>query len=58
VRELRWELGWTLIPLGLFLAVFLGSEHLYFTLYSPPAGAMPVYVIGKQYPLLYLVART
>ena len=49
VRQLRWELGWTLIPLALFLAIFVWAAWLYFILYTPPGDAMPVYVVGKQW---------
>jgi cytochrome c oxidase subunit 2 len=45
----RWELGWSLIPLALFLGIFAWSARLYFTLYEPPDGALPVYVVAKQW---------
>jgi cytochrome c oxidase subunit II len=49
VVQWRWELGWTLIPLGLFLAVYVWAAWLYFVLHSPPDDAMPIYVVGKQW---------
>ncbi len=49
VHPMRWELVWILIPLGLFLGIFVWSARLYFSLYSPPDDAMPIYVIGKQW---------
>jgi cytochrome c oxidase subunit 2 len=45
----RWELAWSLIPLTLFLGVFVWSARLYFNFYNPPADAMPVYIVGKQW---------
>ena len=43
------ETTWTIIPLGLFLIVFVWGALIYFRVYTPPANAMNVYVIGKQW---------
>jgi len=48
-RRLSWELAWTLIPLGLFLGICAWAGKLYFDLYSPPAAALPIYVVAKQW---------
>jgi cytochrome c oxidase subunit 2 len=43
------EATWTIIPLGLFLIAFVWGGLLYFRIYSPPANAMNIYVVGKQW---------
>lgn len=46
----RWlELAWSIIPLGIVMAIFLWSTFLYYRLYDVPADAMDVYVVGKQW---------
>ena len=42
------EATWTIIPLGLFLIMFVWGALLYFRIYTPPANAMNIYVVGKQ----------
>src|ERR1700726_2739627 len=43
------EATWTIIPLALFLIVFVWGALLYFRIYTPPANAMNIYVVGKQW---------
>jgi cytochrome c oxidase subunit II len=43
------EATWTIIPLAIFLLVFVWGGLLYFRIYSPPANAMNIYVVGKQW---------
>ena len=43
------EATWTIIPLALFLIVFVWGALLYFRIYNPPANAMNIYVVGKQW---------
>ena len=43
------EATWTIIPLGIFLFVFVWGAWLYFRIYNPPANSMQVYVVGKQW---------
>jgi len=43
------EATWTIIPLGLFLIVFVWGALLYFRIYNPPTNAMNIYVVGKQW---------
>ena len=43
------EATWTIIPLGVFLIVFVWGALLYFRIYNPPVNAMNVYIIGKQW---------
>lgn len=43
------EATWTIIPLALFLVVFVWGGLLYFRIYNPPVNAMNIYVVGKQW---------
>jgi cytochrome c oxidase subunit 2 len=43
------EATWTIIPLALFLIVFVWGALLYFRIYSPPTNATNIYVVGKQW---------
>ncbi|MDE3201201.1 MAG: cytochrome c oxidase subunit II [Acidobacteriota bacterium] len=43
------EATWTIIPLGLFLVMFVWGALIYFRVYTPPNNAMNVYVVGKQW---------
>ena len=43
------ELTWSIIPMGVFLVVFVWGAVLYFQERTPPQGAMEVYVVAKQW---------
>jgi cytochrome c oxidase subunit 2 len=43
------EATWTIIPLGLFLIMFVWGALIYFRVYNPPANSMNIYVVGKQW---------
>src|SRR5574341_294066 len=43
------ELAWSVIPFGMALVVFVWGAKLYFTTYTPPADALEIYVVGKQW---------
>ncbi len=43
------EATWTIIPLGIFLFIFVWGAWLYFRIYNPPADSMQIYVVGKQW---------
>jgi len=45
----RVEVAWTLIPLLLFFAAFGWASRLYIERAKPPADAMPVFVVAKQW---------
>jgi len=47
--DLRLELLWTVIPLGLTMIMFVWGANLYFTSAHPPADAMEIAVVGKQW---------
>lgn len=49
-RQLRWvEVLWTSTPLLLFIGIFAWSARDYLAMYRPPAGALPVAVVAKQW---------
>jgi cytochrome c oxidase subunit 2 len=43
------ELLWTFIPLGIAMVMFAWGAKVFFDLYRPPAGAMEVFIVGKQW---------
>ncbi len=43
------EATWTIIPLAIFLVVFVWGALLYFRIYTPPTNSMNIYVVGKQW---------
>ena len=47
--SLTLELVWTLIPLAIVIVMFVWGTRLYLEAVRPPANAVPVYVVGKQW---------
>jgi cytochrome c oxidase subunit II len=47
--SLALELMWTIIPFGIVMVMFAWGSKVAFDLFRPPAGAMEVYVVGKQW---------
>jgi cytochrome c oxidase subunit 2 len=47
--SLALELLWTIIPFFIVMVMFVWGAKVFFDLYRPPAGAMEVYVVGKQW---------
>ena len=47
--SLALELLWTIIPFFVVMGMFAWGAKLFFELYRPPAGAMEIYVVGKQW---------
>src|SRR4051794_22920687 len=46
----RWlEWFWTLTPLLIFVGMFAWGATIYYSAFSPPPDAMPLYVVGKQW---------
>ncbi len=43
------EITWSLIPLGIFLIFFAWGASIYFAEARPPADALEIYVVGKQW---------
>ena len=47
--SLALELLWSFIPLVIAMVMFVWGAKVFFDLYRPPAGAMEIYVVGKQW---------
>ena len=43
------EVTWTVIPFLISMGIFAWGTEIYFRIYRPPATAMDVYVVGKQW---------
>ncbi len=43
------EIGWTVVPLFIFLALFAWAASVFFRMSKPPADADEIYVVGKQW---------
>jgi cytochrome c oxidase subunit 2 len=43
------EIGWTVIPLGITMIIFLWGADVYFAMARPPQEAENIYVVGKQW---------
>jgi cytochrome c oxidase subunit 2 len=43
------ELLWTIIPVLITMVMFAWGAKVFFDIYRPPAGAMEIYVVGKQW---------
>lgn len=50
ILDLRWlETVWTVVPFFIFMIMFAWGAQIYFGLAQPPADALEVYVVGKQW---------
>ena len=47
--SLALELLWTVIPFMIVMVMFVWGAKVFFDIYRPPAGAMEVFVVGKQW---------
>jgi cytochrome c oxidase subunit 2 len=47
--SLALELLWTIIPFFIVMVMFVWGAKVFFDMYRPPAGAMEVYIVGKQW---------
>jgi cytochrome c oxidase subunit 2 len=43
------EITWSIIPLGIFLVIFVWGAFIYFDQRTPPRDSAEVYVVGKQW---------
>jgi cytochrome c oxidase subunit 2 len=43
------ELTWIVIPLIIFIGLFIWAGNVYYRMFSPPADGLAIYVIGKQW---------
>jgi cytochrome c oxidase subunit II len=48
-EDLRLELLWTVVPLVIMMVSFTWGARLYFTMARPPADALEITVVGKQW---------
>jgi cytochrome c oxidase subunit 2 len=49
IESMRLELFWTITPFLIFLLMFVWGAQIYMTMAQPPANAIDVYVVGKQW---------
>lgn len=45
----RFEISWTVATLAVFFVLFIWGGDLYVRLFQPPADALQIYVVGKQW---------
>ncbi len=43
------EIAWSVIPMGIFVVIFLWGAIIFFRMRTPPASATEVYVVAKQW---------
>lgn len=48
-KSFRFEMSWTVATLVIFFGLFIWGSHLYVRLLDPPAEALKVYVVAKQW---------
>ena len=49
IKTLKLEIAWSVIPLLIFVGFFIWNAHVFVAMNTPPAGAMTLYVAGKQW---------
>ncbi len=47
--NLRLEILWTVVPLGLTMVMFVWGANLFFVTYHPPSNALEINVVAKQW---------
>ena len=47
--SLTLEIVWTAIPLAIVIGLFIAGVRIFYAGARPPANAMPIYVVGKQW---------
>jgi cytochrome c oxidase subunit 2 len=45
----RWEVGWTVASMLIFVGLAMWGADLYLHLYNPPPDALQIFVVGKQW---------
>ena len=48
-KSWRWEIGWSLATLVVFLGLFVWGTSLFLDLDQPPQNAIPIFVVAKQW---------
>jgi cytochrome c oxidase subunit 2 len=49
VKTWRWETGWTVATMVVFIALFFWGADLYLRLFRPPSDSLDVFVVAKQW---------
>ena len=48
-KQIGIELTWIVIPLVIFIGLFIWAGNVYYRMFSPPADGLAIYVVGKQW---------
>jgi cytochrome c oxidase subunit 2 len=48
-KSFRFEISWTIATLVIFFGLFIWGSTIYVRLYQPPANALKIYVVAKQW---------
>jgi cytochrome c oxidase subunit 2 len=48
-KSFRFEISWTIATLVIFFGLFIWGSTIYVKLYQPPANALKIYVVAKQW---------
>ncbi len=48
-KQIGIEITWIIIPLLIFIGLFIWAGNVYYDMFSPPSDGLPIYVIGKQW---------
>ena len=48
-KQVGIELTWIVIPLIIFVGLFIWAGNVYYEMFSPPGDGLAIYVIGKQW---------
>ena len=48
-KQIGMELTWIVIPLVIFIGLFIWAGNVYYEMFSPPEDGVAIYVIGKQW---------
>jgi cytochrome c oxidase subunit 2 len=48
-KSFRFEISWTIATLVIFFGLFIWGSKIYVKLYQPPANALKIYVVAKQW---------
>jgi cytochrome c oxidase subunit 2 len=48
-KQIGIELTWIVIPLVIFIGLFIWAGNVYYEMFSPPSDGLAIYVIGKQW---------
>ena len=43
------EITWSVVPMIVFIGIFIWGARLYLSMAQPPSDALEIYVVGKQW---------